>query len=161
MANQFWQKLKDNQVVKFILSAGVGFLVDISTFHIFITRIFPQKSYQVVGFAVGNYTLSLAVSFVLGVIVNFLMTRYIVFSESKLPAYKQFLRFALVASVGFFANLYILRLFVHVFDMNPSVARILAALSLFFASFFVHKFFSFSLSLRHHHGHQPGQPRSH
>jgi hypothetical protein len=33
--------------------------------------------------------------------------------------------------------------------MYPPVARITAALSLFFASYFVHKFFSFSLSLRH------------
>jgi hypothetical protein len=35
-------------------------------------------------------------------------------------------------------------------QMYPPVARVTAALSLFFASFFVHKIFSFSLSLRHH-----------
>jgi putative flippase GtrA len=159
MDKTFWQKLKDNEIVKFILSAGVGFLVDISTFHFFITKIFPDKSYQVFGFAESNYTLSLLVSFVLGVIVNFLITRYIVFSASKLPAYKQFMRFVLVASVGFFANLYVLKAFVYFFGMDPSVARILAALSLFFASFFVHKVFSFSLSLRHAH-HHTDQPAS-
>jgi hypothetical protein len=44
----------------------------------------------------------------------------------------------------------VLKLFIQNFQMNPIVARPSAALSLFFLSFFVHKFFSFSLSLRHH-----------
>jgi hypothetical protein len=34
--------------------------------------------------------------------------------------------------------------------MYPPLARATAALSLFFVSYFVHKLFSFSLSLRHH-----------
>ena len=93
---------------------------------------------------------SLAISFFLGVMVNFLITRYVVFTESKLAPYKQFLRFVSVATIGFFANLGVIKILIQSFGMYPPVARIVAALSLFFASYFVHKLFSFSLSLRHH-----------
>lgn len=143
-------KLLKNQVVRFVFSAGLGFLVDISAFYLFYHNLLTEKTYHIIFVTVRNYTLSFSISFFLGVLVNFLITRYFVFSESKLPPYKQFFRFVSVAFVGYFANLAVLKLFIQSLLMDPIVARPSAALSLFFLSFFVHKFFSFSLSLRHH-----------
>jgi len=142
-------KLLNNQVIRFILSAGAGFLVDICTFYLFYHNLLVQKVYYILTFPVRNSTVSLALSFFLGVLVNFIITRYFVFSESKSPPYKQFFRFITVATIGFFANLLILKFFIQDVHLYPPVARPIAALSLFFASFFVHKLFSFSLSLRH------------
>jgi len=150
MANKFLKKIAKNQVARFILSAGMGFLVDTIAFFLLFHYAFTQRNYNILSFKVNNSTLSLGVSFTLGVLVNFLITKYLVFVNSKSSAYKQFFRFALVATIGFFANLGMIELFIHYFNMYPPVARPLAALSLFFASYFVHKFFSFSLALRHH-----------
>jgi putative flippase GtrA len=150
MANKtLGNKLLKNQVIRFVLSAGVGFMVDISAFYLFYHNFLVQKTYHVIFYTVRNSTLSLAISFFLGVLVNFIITRYFVFSESKSSPYKQFFRFVSVAIIGFFANLFVLKFFIQDAHMYPPVARITAALSLFFASYFVHKFFSFSLSLRH------------
>lgn len=149
MANKFFKKIAKNQVARFILSAGMGFLVDISSFFLFFYYVFTQRNYNLF-IRVNNSTLSLAISFTLGVLVNFLITKYLVFTESQTSAYKQFFRFAVVATVGFFANLGLIEICIHYFNMYPPLARPLAALSLFFASYFVHKFFSFSLALRHH-----------
>ncbi|MFD0750236.1 GtrA family protein [Mucilaginibacter calamicampi] len=143
-------KLLKNQAVRFILSAGAGFLVDICAFYLLYHNFFERPFYTFFGFEFNNHTLSLGVSFFLGVMVNFLITRYFVFNESVSTPLKQFLRFSTVAVIGFFANLFLLEIFVKQLNMYPPVARITAALSLFFASFFVHKAFSFSLSLRHH-----------
>ena len=151
MGKKLWHKLEKNQVARFVLSAGVGFLVDIAAFYLFFHNLFTQKRYFLFSVSIRNFTLSLAISFFLGVVVNFLITKYLVFSESKTSPYKQFFRFATVAVIGFFANLGVIAIFVNSFNMYPPVARVAAALSLFFASFFVHKFFSFSLSLRHQH----------
>jgi len=144
------RKLLHNQVVRFILSAGMGFLVDISAFYLFYHNLLTQKRYHIVFFTLRNSTLSLSISFFLGVLVNFIITRYFVFAEATTPPLKQFVRFVSVAIVGYFANLAVLDFFIADLNFYPPVARITAALSLFFASFFVHKFFSFSLSLRHH-----------
>ncbi|MGY3212106.1 GtrA family protein [Mucilaginibacter sp. HD30] len=143
-------KFLKNQVVRFVLSAGAGFLVDICAFYLFYHNFFEKPVYIFLGYGFNNYKLSLGVSFFMGVIVNFLITRYFVFNQSASTPAKQFLRFSAVAVIGFFANLALLDFFVQTVGMYPPVARITAALNLFFASFFVHKVFSFSLSLRHH-----------
>ena len=141
-------KLAKNQVLRFIFSAGMGFLVDVSAFYLFYHNLLVQHTYKIFSFTLRNFTVSLAISFFLGVVVNFLITKYMVFNESKTKSSRQFIRFVLVAIVGFFANLAVVKLLVQVFGLYPPVARPIAALSLFFASFFIHKVFSFSLSLR-------------
>jgi putative flippase GtrA len=144
------KKILNNQVLRFVLSAGVGFLVDICSFYLFYHNLLTQKTYHVLFVTLHNYILSFSISFFLGVLVNFLITRYFVFTESTSSPMKQFLRFASVAVVGYWANFGLLKFFIVGLHFYPPIARPVAALSLFFASFFIHKFFSFSLSLRHH-----------
>jgi putative flippase GtrA len=146
----FTRKLAKNQVVRFIFSAGAGFLVDISMFYLLYHNLLTERTYQLMSVTLRNSTVSLAISFFLGVVVNFLITRYLVFTESKSHPSRQFIRFVLVAVIGFFANLAVVDILIRYLGMYPPVARPVAALSLFFASFFIHKMFSFSLSLRHH-----------
>ena len=148
--NTLLHKISNNQVARFILSAGMGFLVDVSAFYLFYHNLLTQKTYDVFGVSLHNSTISLALSFFMGVVVNFLITKYMVFNESTSKSSKQFIRFVLVATVGFFANWGVIKILIQDFDIYPPIARIMAALSLFLASFFVHKMFSFSLSLRHH-----------
>jgi putative flippase GtrA len=150
MPNKLLQKILKNEVARFVLSAGAGFLVDISSFYLFYHNLLTQKHYTILGFVFKNSTVSLTISFFLGVLVNFLITRYVVFSQSKLAPYKQFFRFFGVAIVGYYANLLVIDLLIKDLNMYPPIARPVAALSLFFASYFIHKVFSFSLSLRHH-----------
>lgn len=144
----FFKRISQNKFVRFLLSAGSGFLVDVLAFRVLERYVFTEKVYVLFSHRTSNIALTLIVSFTLGVMVNFLVTRYLVFNESRLPFAQQFMRFGLVAFVGYFANLEVLKLFVKYLYLDPTVARITAALSLFFASFFVHKVFSFNLSLR-------------
>src|ERR1700749_554981 len=102
MGNQALRhKLFKNHVVRFVFSAGIGFLVDIFAFYLFYHNLFEQPTYRVLSFTYDNYTLSLAISFFLGVVVNFLITRYMVITESVSSPLKQFVRFVAVAIVGF------------------------------------------------------------
>ena len=150
MVDQLLQhRLVKNQVFRFVFSAGIGFLVDISAFYLLYHNLLSQHTYQVFSFTVRNFSLSLAISFFLGVIVNFLITKFLVFQESQSGSSKQFVRFVAVAVIGFFANLTVVKFLIQEMDVYPPYARVMAALSLFFASYFIHKVFSFSLSLRH------------
>lgn len=150
MVSQVLQhKLVKNQVFRFVFSAGVGFLVDISVFYLFYHNLLNQQTYQLLSFTVRNSSLSLAISFFSGVVVNFLITKFLVFHESQSKSSKQFIRFISVAIIGFFANLAVVKFLIQDMGVYPPYARVMAALSLFFASYFIHKVFSFSLSLRH------------
>ncbi|HEY9002649.1 MAG TPA: GtrA family protein [Mucilaginibacter sp.] len=150
MVNQVLEhKLVKNQVFRFVFSAGIGFLVDISVFYLFYHNLLNQQTYKVFFITVRNSSLSLAISFFSGVVVNFLITKFLVFNESRSRSSKQFIRFVSVAIIGFFANLAIVKFLIQDMGVYPPYARVMAALSLFFASYFIHKVFSFSLSLRH------------
>lgn len=150
MPKKFWYKISKSHILRFLLSAGAGFVIDIAAFYLFYHNLFSKPTYGIAGYTVRNSTLSLSISFFLGVLVNFTMTRLLVFTESKLPAHKQFFRFMAVAVIGFFANLVVLKFMIQQLNVYPPVARIFTALSLFVASYFIHKVFSFSLSLRPH-----------
>ena len=150
MAKRLWYKISNSHIIRFLLSASAGFLVDMSLFYMLFHYIFIAGSYRVFSFPVRNSSVALMISYTLGVIVNFLMTRYLVFNQSTLSPAKQFTRFAAVAFMGFFANLGVLKVLIQSLAIYPPYARIGAALSLFVASYFVHKVFSFSLSLRQH-----------
>ena len=143
------KKILNNQVARFIFSAGAGFLVDIGLFTLLDRNLDPNKSFQVLFLNIHNYQVFFSVSFFSGVLVNFLITRYLVFTESTTSFTKQFTRFIAVAALGYCANFALLTFFTEGLHFYLPVARVTAALSLFFASFFIHKFFSFSLALRH------------
>ncbi|OOQ61652.1 GtrA family protein [Mucilaginibacter pedocola] len=162
MANSVLQKLAKNSVLRFLLSAGTGFLADMVAFYLLFHFVFTDTTYSFGFTEVRNSSISLAISYTLGVCINFLMTKFLVFKQSKSSPVKQFIRFASVAFLGFFANLGVLKLLIQEVGIYPPYARAGAALSLFVASYFVHKAFSFSLSLRQHQPHdtqphhQPG-----
>lgn len=143
-------RLFHNQVIRFVFSAGAGFLVDISMFRFLRLYVLTDKTYRIAGFNVNNHSLQLTISFFSGVVVNFLISRYLVFSESQTKLTKQLVRFGSVSVVGYLASLGIINLLIGRLGMNPEVARLATALTLFCASFFIHKFFSFSLSSNDH-----------
>lgn len=151
-------KVLDNQMFRFVLSAGPGFIVDSSAYYLLYHNLLSKSIYLIGSYTVRNSSLAFAISYAMGVVINFTITRALVFNESKSSFYKQFFRFAGVAFVGFFANLGVIKILIQVFGIYPPIARIGASLSLFFASFFIHKAFSFSLSLKNHGTPKHSQP---
>lgn len=143
--NPTLKKLLKNEVVRFLFSNGVGFILDAVIYFTSYFYYFKYHNTHIFGYVFSGDVTALFISYIVQIGCNFLLTKYFVFSASKLPARKQFFRFALVAILGFFANLVLLRIFVKLFKLYPPLARIFAALSLGVASYFVHKFFSFNI----------------
>ncbi len=56
-------KVLSNQFLRFAVSAGAGFLVDICSYYLFYHNLFRAESYRVINYSVSNYILSLGVSF--------------------------------------------------------------------------------------------------
>ena len=144
-SNHSFVKFIQSKVVKFFLSAGVATLVDVLIYFFIINYIVDHQRVYIYSVSASAHTFTLVISYSCGVIVNFLLNKYAVFSESNVAGRKQFLRFALIAFIGFFANYGLLRLFVEVFDFYPTFSRITSALSLGIASFYIHKLFTFKV----------------
>jgi len=143
--NNYLHRFANNNVVRFFLSAGVAALVDVIIYFVTINYIFNQGRVQLGNYSASDHNFSLCISYTCGIVVNFLLTKYAVFNNSELTGIKQFRRFALIAFLGFFANYGLLRLFVEVFGIYPTLSRIMAALSLGVASYYIHKMFTFKI----------------
>lgn len=135
-----------NKLVRFFLSAGIAAVVDVLTYYIVINYILNYSSVEINSKEISAHEFSLFISYTIGVLTNFLITKYAVFNDSTLKSRQQFIRFAFVALIGFFANYGLLRFFVEYCGLWPTLSRISSALSLGFASYFIHKGFTFKTS---------------
>lgn len=138
-------RLVNNKAIRFFLSAGVATLVDVLIYFTVISYLLNYQRINFGWYSASAHNFSLCISYSCGVIINFLLTKYAVFTESNIRGRKQFRRFALIAFLGFFANYGLLRLFVEIFDFYPTPSRIASALSLGIASYYVHKLFTFKI----------------
>lgn len=141
----YLQQIVNSKVIRFFLSAGIATMVDVMIYFSVINYLFHYQRVNVGFYSASAHNFSLCISYSCGVLINFLLNKYAVFSESTIAGRKQFRRFALIAFLGFFANYGLLRLFVEVFDFYPTPSRIASALSLGVASYYVHKLFTFKI----------------
>ena len=96
---------------------------------------------------IGAHIASLCISFSLGLVTNFLITKYFVFKESNLRGREQFLRYILIAAITFVGNYFMMKLLVDVFNVWPTLARLFAVGSIALLSFRLHKVFTFKVKL--------------
>lgn len=140
-----FSKFLQNKVFRFFFSAGIATLADVIIYFVTFSYILERQAVHLLKTRITAHEFSLMISYSCGVIINFFLTKYAVFTESNLAGRKQFFRFALIAGIGFFANYSLLRLFVEVFDFVPTVSRVFSALSLGVASFYIHRLFTFKI----------------
>lgn len=140
------QKFLKRRLLRFFLSAGIAAIADFVMYFIMINFVLEKSTINVFGRIFKAHEFAFYISYSFGVLVNFTLTKFTVFNNSTLKSRQQFSRFVLIAFIGFYANYGLLKLFVELFGFIPTFSRILAALSLAFVSYYVHKLFTFSVN---------------
>jgi putative flippase GtrA len=137
----------ESKLVRYIFSGGTSTGVDMVSYYIAYNYLL-KKEHLVIGNAtIGAHIAALCISYSLGLITNFLITRYFVFTESTLRKREQFIRYILVAIIVFAGNYFMMKILVEVCDVWPTVARAIAAATIAFLSFRLHKVFTFKVKL--------------
>lgn len=135
------------KVVRYFFSAATATIVDVGVYFLAFNYIYDKENIDVLGLIVLSApTASLILSYTCGLVTNFIMTKNLVFKESDLKTYHQFLRFVLVALGVLALNYGLMSLLIKKFDWYPTVARAFSAISIGVLSFIVHKTFSFRVS---------------
>ena len=136
-----------SKVLRYFLSAGVATLVDVSMYFIAFNYIYEKIDIQVFNsFTISAATASLLLSYTMGLITNFLITKFLVFHESDLETHKQLFRYVLVALLVLVLNYLLMRFLIRNLEWFPTVARAVSAISIGVLSFIIHKTFSFRVS---------------
>ena len=141
------KKAYKSQGVRYIFSGGTATAVDVASFFVIYNYVLNKEAFQFYHVQIGPHIASLCASFSLGLITNFLITKYFVFKESNIRGREQFLRYIAVALVTFFGNYFMMKLLVDVFSVWPTVARIISVGCIAILSFRLHKVFTFKVKM--------------
>lgn len=113
--------------LKFFKYLGVGILGTIADWAVF---------YALIGFADIFYLYALAMSYFVGMVINFFLNKRYTFNNTYKKVHFQFLSFALVALIGFGLNEGLLYAFVHyVFASSSDIALMVSRVIVTFIVF--------------------------
>ncbi len=141
------RKILDNKIVRYFFSAGTATVVDVSVYFVAFNFIYQKQDIHLFNLVVLSApTGSLMLSYTCGLITNFLITKYLVFTESDLRGVHQLMRYVLVAVFILFINYLFMSFLIKNLEWFPTIARIVSALTIGILSFIIHKFYSFRVS---------------
>lgn len=141
------KKAYNSKAIRYIFSGGTATVVDVACFFLVYHYILNQEDLNIAHISIGAHIASLCISFIAGLVTNFLITKYFVFKESNIRGREQFVRYILVAAITFVGNYFMMKLLVEVFNVWPTFARLIAVGSIALLSFRLHKVFTFKVRL--------------
>ncbi len=138
------RKLINNKVIRYFFSAGIATGVDVAVYFLSFNFLFSKADLQFTNeITISAATASLVISYTCGLITNFLITKYLVFTESDLKGVHQLMRYVLVALLILLLNYLFMSFLIKVLEWYPTIARIVSALTIGLLSFIIHKVYSF------------------
>lgn len=141
------RRVLDNKIIRYFFSAGTATFVDVAVYFITFNYILKKTDLTfVTPLVITAPMASLVVSYSCGLMTNFLITKYLVFSESNLRGRHQLMRYLLVAGVILVLNYFFMKLLIQVLEWYPTLARITSAITIGLLSFIFHKYYSFKVT---------------
>jgi putative flippase GtrA len=135
-----------SKVFRYFISAGIATWVDITVYFVAFNYIYQKSNIDLFSvYTVSAPTASLILSYTMGLITNFLITKFLVFNESELATHHQLLRFVLVALFILMLNYFFMHFLINNFGWFPTIARGTSAITIGMLSFLIHKSFSFKM----------------
>ena len=120
------------QFLRYSVVGGLAFIVDYGTL-VMLTEVFGL-----------HHLLSAAISFVLGLVCNYLLSTAWVFGESKLEnKYAEFISFAVIGIIGLGFNELIIYLGTDICHLHYMLSKIISTVIVFFWNFTARRFLLF------------------
>ena len=129
----------------YLLSGGTATAIDIGSYYILFNIILKKQDIDWGWILITAPVASFIISYSLGFITNFIITKYVVFKESNLNGGKQLVRYMLVAVIVFIANYSLLKILVETFGFYPTIGRAFSAGLVAIGSYTIHKFYTFKV----------------
>lgn len=141
------RKILENKIIRYFLSAGIATGVDVTVYFLAYNFIYEKQDIHLFNLmTLSAPTGSLMLSYTCGLVTNFLITKYLVFTESDLRGIHQLARYILVALLILALNYFFMSFLIKILDWYPTLSRVVSALTIGLLSFVIHKFYSFKVT---------------
>lgn len=138
-----FRRLMPLQTFRYAVCGGSNVVLDLVLFFISFHYIF-DKSVLDLGFIVLKpYNAALILAFIITFPTGFLMSKYIVWTESNLRGRVQLFRYTLLVITNFFLNYVLMKFFVEYCGFFPTVSKIFTIIIVVAYSYTSQKYFTF------------------
>jgi putative flippase GtrA len=136
--------LSNRSLFRYGMAAAIATMVDILVYFLVYNFVLRKTDVQLLpALIVSAPTAALAFSYSCGLITNFTITRFYVFPGSPLRTRIQLMRYVMVALFILGVNYLLMTFFIRGLHWFPTLSRTAAAVLCGFASFGIHRIFSF------------------
>lgn len=138
-----FKKLMNLQTFRYAASGGGNMLLGFASYFISYKYIFQEKEFHFGFYAFKGHIAALILSFIVTFPVGFFMSKYVVFSDSKMKGRIQLFRYFMICMFNLGLNYILLKIFVEKFYIYPVIAQIITICIVVVFSYIAQRNFSF------------------
>ena len=140
-----FKKVMPISTFRYAACGGINVLLDIGLFFIFYNYIFHKQIFQLGFIAFQPHIAAFFCSFLITFPVGFLLSKYIVWTDSNLRGHIQLFRYFLLVLTNFFINYFFLKLFVEYFHIYATLSKAFTTVIVIIFSYLSQKHFTFKI----------------
>jgi putative flippase GtrA len=138
-----FRRIMPLQTFRYAVCGGTNVVLDLVLFFISFHFILHKEVLDLGFIILKPYNAALVMAFFITFPTGFLMSKYIVWTESTLSGKVQLFRYFLLVMTNFFLNYVMMMFFVEILHFYPTLAKFLTIIIVVFYSYTSQKYFTF------------------
>ena len=141
-----FKSLFNRQTYYYAACGGVNMVLDLVLYFIAFNFIFDKEIVQVTKtLAFEPYIAAFLFSFIITFPIGFLLSKYVVWTESNMKGRTQLFRYFILVLANLLLNYALLKIFVEVFHIYPTISKLLTIIIVVAFSYLTQKHFTFKV----------------
>lgn len=141
-----FRKIMNLQTFRYAVCGGLNMMLGFLIYLISFKYVLKEQTFHFGFYALKAHVAALFFSFIFNVGFGFLLMKYVVFSDSDIPAKTQFFRYFMVCLFNLALNYIMLKILVEYFHIYPVIAQVFTVIVVVVTSYIAQRNFSFKMS---------------
>jgi putative flippase GtrA len=142
----FFKRILPYQVYSYLAVGGINTAINILIYVLLYEVILPKEGVIINDFNIASYTIALMISFFITIPTGFWLSKNFAFKTQDDLTYKnnnQLFKYFLVVSQGLGSDYILLKVCIELFNIQPSIAKIISTIIVLSLNFLLQKYFTF------------------
>ena len=130
---------------RYAACGGANVALDISLFFVLYNFVFKKQVVQLGFIAFQPHIAAFLFSFLITFPVGFLLSKYVVWTDSNIKGHVQLFRYFLIVLMNVLLNYIFIKLFVEYFHVYPTIAKLITTVIVIIFSYLSQKHYTFKV----------------
>ena len=130
---------------RYAACGGANVALDISLFFVLYNFVFKKQVVQLGFIAFQPHIAAFLFSFLITFPVGFLLSKYVVWTDSNIKGHVQLFRYFLIVLMNVLLNYIFIKLFVEYFHVYPTIAKLMTTVIVIIFSYLSQKHYTFKV----------------